>query len=295
MSPTSSSPPVKPPPRKGLLGHWDKLTDRLPLSPVVTVVRLEGSIGAPLGAGRRSLSLTSLESVLDRAFAPRRLLAVAVVVNSPGGAPVQSALIFQRLRDLAAERKVPILTFVEDVAASGGYWLALAGDEIFVTEGSILGSIGVISAGFGFTGLLEKLGMERRVHTAGEHKALLDPFRPERPEDVTRLKALQQGLHETFKAAVRKRRGDKLSAPEESVFEGDVWLGQAAVDLGLADGVGEMRAILRERYGKDVSLVPVKAPDGLSLRRLLRSQGESLAGGLLAQAEDRALWAKYGL
>ncbi|MEX0814127.1 MAG: S49 family peptidase [Dongiaceae bacterium] len=265
--------------------------------PVVGVVRLAGVIGA-IGPLRGGLTLAGLAGTLERAFALRNLKAVALAVNSPGGSAVQSALIAKRIRDLAAEKSVPVVAFVEDVAASGGYWLACAADEIFADESSILGSIGVISAGFGFAALLERFGVERRVHVAGARKGMLDPFRAELPEDVARLEALQRDIHDNFKAQVRGRRGARLKADDETLFNGDIWTGRRALDLGLIDGIGDLRATLRARFGDKVRLRPVGA-EGAWLRRRLRLGAAAREGGwareLVAALAERELWSRYGL
>ncbi|WP_193370184.1 S49 family peptidase [Pelagibius marinus] len=277
--------------------------------PEVAVLRLSGVIGG-FGPLRSGMSLASLEPLIERAFAQPRLKAVALVINSPGGSPAQSALISKRVRDLAQEKDMPVLAFCEDVAASGGYWLACAADEIFVQPTSIVGSIGVITSGFGFPELLEKVGVERRVYTAGEHKSTLDPFKPENPEDVARLKALQLELHEIFKEMVRDRRGQRLKAEEAELFSGEFWAGGKAVELGLADSLGDLRQVLRDRFGKRVRLRRIQGPKRL-LRRLGLGRGRADAGlalwadgfpapedwaaGLLAAAEERALWSRFGL
>lgn len=255
--------------------------------PRVAVLRLQGVIasGGRFGSG---LSDASLAPVIERAFRKGRPAAVALAINSPGGAPVQSALIAARIRRLAEEKHLPVHAFVEDVAASGGYWLATAADDIWVDPSSVVGSIGVISAGFGFTELIARHGIERRVHTAGRSKSFLDPFRPEKVEDVARLEAILEPVHEAFKAQVRVRRGARLAA--EDLFTGDVWVGQAAVDKGLADGVAHMVPKLKALYGDKVRL----APHGVRKSLLQRFGGRVLAEALGA-AEDRALWARYGL
>lgn len=277
--------------------------------PEVAVLRLTGTIGG-FGPLRSGMSLASVEPLIERAFAQKRLKAVALVINSPGGSPAQSALIAKRIRDLAVEKEIPVLAFCEDVAASGGYWLACAGDEIFVQPTSIVGSIGVITAGFGFTGLMDKAGVERRLYTAGERKSMLDPFRPEDPDDVARIKALQAELHGVFKDMVRDRRGHRLKAAEDVLFSGEFWAGGKAVELGLADSVGELRQVLRDRFGKRVRLRRIQGPKRL-LRRLGLGRGradsgaalwaggfpspEDWAAGVLAAVEERALWSRFGL
>jgi serine protease SohB len=275
-----------------------RVLDWLPIArvrgvPVVAVLRLAGVIG-PLGPWRSGLSLGGLARTLERGFSMGGLTAVALAINSPGGSAVQSSLIAKRIRDLATEKKLPVFAFAEDVAASGGYWLATAADEIFADESSIVGSIGVISASFGFTDLLRRAGIERRVYTAGPRKAMLDPFRPEDPTDVEHLKALQLDIHESFKAQVRARRGSRLKADETTLFSGEVWTGRRALELGLIDGLGDLRTVMRARYGDKVKLLPVGVERGL-LRRLRIGGPQGWAEDLLAAAEERALWARYGL
>jgi len=263
--------------------------------PTIGVLRLAGPIGLPSPLRNRGLSMSSLAGPLERAFTLRNLRAVALAINSPGGSAVQSSLIAKRIRALAAERKVPVLAFVEDIAASGGYWLATAGDEIYADPSSILGSIGVVSAGFGFTELLQRVGIERRIHTAGTRKAMLDPFRPEQAEDLARLSQLQQDMHENFKAQVRERRGSRLKGEESELFSGDIWTARAALERGLIDGIGDLRSVLRQRYGDEALLIPVTQPRGWLRRRLGLEQPEGWAEQMLAAIEERALWARYGL
>lgn len=274
--------------------------------PVVPVVRLSGAIGlvSPLRPG---LSLANCAETLEKAFSVRGAKAVALAVNSPGGSPVQSALIYKRIRALSEEKEIPVIVFAEDVAASGGYMLACAGDEIYADESSIIGSIGVVSAGFGFVGAMEKLGVERRVYTSGENKMILDPFQPEKDADVDRLKTLQLDVHESFKNLVRTRRGDALKGDEKDLFSGAFWSGTKARELGLVDGLGDMRSVMRERFGEKVRLRLVNQPKGWLRRRFgtdtTLSMMESLAGAvrgslaadMLAAAEERALWSRYGL
>ncbi len=263
--------------------------------PVVSVLRLAGIIGrSPLRRG--GLTVQLLERSLRRAFAPRRLAAVALVIDSPGGSPVQSSLIAGRIRAAAGERRVPVLAFVEDIAASGGYWLACAGDEIHADPSSVVGSIGVISAGFGFVEAMARLGVERRVHAMGERKDLLDPFLPERREDLEVLRELQQDVYERFKSWVRERRGGRLRIEEEELFSGRVWSGEGALRHGLVDGLGEMRAVLRERFGADVRIRPVPPPREAWWRGLAPGTAvENLAGSLLYGIEERLLRGRYGL
>jgi serine protease SohB len=269
--------------------------------PVVPVVRLSGVIGVvtPLRPG---LMLSSTARSLERAFSIRNARAVALIVNSPGGSPAQSHLIFRRIRQLAAEKKLPVIAFVEDVGASGGYMLACAGDEIICDQFSIVGSIGVVGGSFGFPKLMEKLGVERRLYTAGERKVMLDPFLPEKPEDLKRIKAIQKDIHEHFIALVRERRGSKLKGSEKTLFSGEFWTAQMAVELGLADRIGDLRSTLRERYGEKVRTPLISEGRGFfgrripglgSLDALARQPG--LAADLLSALEERAVWGRYGL
>jgi signal peptide peptidase SppA len=265
--------------------------------PVVSVLRFEGVIMPRQRRG--GVSLASHAAAIEKAFRASGLVAVAIVVNSPGGSPVQSALLYRRIRQLAEEKSVPVIAFAEDVAASGGYWLALAGDEIFSEETSLVGSIGVISAGFGLHQLIGRLGIERRLHTAGERKSLLDPFLPEEASDIARLTALQQDIHQSFKDHVRHRRAGKIDAADEALFTGDVLTGRMALDRGLIDGIGEVRAVMRARYGDQVRLRPVVAERRRwsFLGRLPFAAREpfSLIAELADWIEARLLWARFGL
>jgi signal peptide peptidase SppA len=287
----------------------DRLMEFLPArlrrgTAVVPVVRLSGLIGAvtPLRPG---MSLAGLARVLERAFAMKNAKAVALVINSPGGSPVQSRQIYLRIRQLAAEKKLPVLVFVEDVAASGGYMIACAGDEIFCDPSSIMGSIGVVGGSFGLQELIKKIGVERRLYTAGEHKAMLDPFLPENPDDVARLKALQREIHAIFIALVKQSRGTRLKGADDVLFTGEYWAGERSVSLGLADAIGDLRSTLRARYGDKV-LTPVVAPPTGLLSGLLgrKSAGAGTLGQLdgfaglpdevISALESRAIWAKFG-
>ena len=292
-----------------MLEGLKSLAARVPFLPmgerpaIVPVVRLAGVIGAGGGLRGEALSLSSLSSSIERAFKYKGAKAVALAINSPGGSPVQSALIADRIRALAAEKDVPIIAFIEDVGASGGYWLSLAADEIFADANSIIGSIGVISAGFGFVDSMKRLGVERRVYTAGEFKSLLDPFRPEDPEGIKRLKVIMEDCHDNFKSWVRERRGERLKLGDEDMFEGQVWTGRQATENGLIDGIGHLHAILKSRFGDDVKLPLVTRPKPWWQRRL-RMAGlgagdvadpRAWIDGALDSIEERALWARFGL
>jgi signal peptide peptidase SppA len=281
-----------------MAGRIHKLINLLRGTPVVPVVRLTGAIGfsTPLKPG---LTLASSAKLLDRAFAMKNAKAVALIINSPGGSPVQSHLIYKRIRLLAAEKKKKVIAFVEDVAASGGYMIACAADEIVGDPSSIVGSIGVISASFGFDKAIKKLGIERRVYTAGEHKMSLDPFQPEKPDEIQRLKALQKDIHAMFIDLVKKSRGKKLHGPEKTLFSGEFWVGEQALQYGLIDKLGDMKSVLRERYGKNVE-TPLIAPPSSWLSRKTPGVSADLlegdwAGTLISAVETRSLWARYGL
>ena len=271
---------------------------------VVPVVRLSGVIGAvtPLRPG---MTLAGVARTLERAFSTKNAKAVALVINSPGGSPVQSRQIYLRIRQLAAEKQLPVLAFVEDVAASGGYMIACAADEIFCDPSSILGSIGVVGGSFGFQELIKKVGVERRLYTAGEHKAMLDPFLPENREDVARLKAIQGEIHAIFIALVKQSRGNRLKGGDGVLFTGEYWAGDTSISLGLADAIGDLRSTLRARYGEKVEM-PLIAPargmlSGLFGRRSASADAaaslDGIAGlpeGLISALESRAIWAKFG-
>ena len=269
--------------------------------PVVPVVRLAGVIGfsTPLRPG---LTLANVARPLDRAFRMRNARAVALLINSPGGSPVQSHLIYRRIRQLAAENGRAVIAFAEDAAASGGYMIACAADEIICDPSSIVGSIGVVGGSFGFAKLMDKLGVERRLYTSGEHKAMLDPFLPENPEDVDRLKAVQREIHAGFIELVKRSRGARLKSPEQDLFSGEYWTGAKAVSLGLADAVGELRSTLRERFGADVltPLMPAsrswlgRVQPGVRVPDLPLPRG-GLAEELISALEERAIWSRLGL
>jgi len=260
---------------------------------IVPVVKLQGVISADPRPGR--LNIAGVAPLLKRAFAIKSAPAVAIIINSPGGSPVQSRLIYKRIRDLADEHNKPVLVFVEDAAASGGYFIAVAGDEIIVDPSSLVGSVGVIMAGFGFVGLLDKLGVERRVHTAGNNKSTLDPFLPEKASDIERIKQFELDIHQTFIDVVKSRRGARLKAPGDTLFTGEWWTGTRGLELGLVDVIGDLHETLRTRYGKDVRLKLIEPKRGLiSLPRIGFSVA-GLAGDVAATIEDRAVWARLGL
>jgi signal peptide peptidase SppA len=266
---------------------------------------MEGIIASGRAGFRSSqLNMRTLAAPLERAFKVSDVVAVVLLINSPGGSPVQSSLIAKRVRALAEENEIPVVAFAEDVAASGGYWLACAADEIYADASSILGSIGVISAGFGFQDFIQRYGVERRVYAAGDHKGALDPFQPENPDDVARLKTAQAAIHESFKEMVRSRRAGKISAPEDEVFSGEFWTGTQAQELGLVDGIGDVRAVMRERYGDKVRFVMVSPK-----RNWLRDRfgvgdsyapgrfagGDAWVGAAIGAIEDRLTWSRFGL
>ena len=284
-----------------LKSFWRALPFTGDSKPLVTVLELAGVIG-DLGAGRKGLTLKRLEKSIETAFKPKRLDAVALAINSPGGSPVQSRLILNAVRRCALEKEIPVIAFIEDVGASGGYILALAGDEIYADESSIVGSIGVISGGFGFHEAIRRLGVERRVYTAGENKSMLDPFQPEDKEDIARLEIILNDLHRQFIDLVKSRRGDKLK-DDADMFTGAIWTGPEAASRGLIDGTAQLGDFLRARYGKDVKIRRIAPESGSLLKKLLSGGEASLSGApalldaeeLMAAGERRALWARFGL
>ena len=274
----------------------------IPKPPIVAVIRLTGMISPTPQAFRSNLNLAGLVQQIERAGHTRGVRAIALQVNSPGGSPVQSELIAKRLRTVARESDLPLFAFVEDIAASGGYWLACAADEIYAERSSLIGSIGVVSSGFGFTEAIERYGIERRVYAQGRHKAMLDPFLPENADDVARLKSLQKEIHQAFKDHVRDRRGKRLKSKDDGIFEGDVWTGEGALALGLIDGIGDMRTVMRDRFGKKVQLRLMGPQKNWFRRRLGMSRPptfdldlHSVISGVFAAVEERALWARFGL
>jgi signal peptide peptidase SppA len=270
----------------------DRLRGR---GPIVPVVRLSGVIASSPLLGSRALSIETVAPLLARAFGQRGAKAVALVVNSPGGSPVQSALIAQRIRLLAREKNLPVIAFVEDVAASGGYWLACAADEVVADPASIVGSIGVISAGFGFKDLIARIGVERRVHTSGDKKSMLDPFREENADDVARLHRLQGEIHDGFKDWVRERRRGKLKSDDVLLFSGEFWTGRRGLEMGLVDSLGELRTVLQARYGEKVRLPVIGARRRLWQRLGFGGRIEDVGPSMLAAIEERAHWQRFGL
>jgi signal peptide peptidase SppA len=262
---------------------------------VIPALRLSGVIGSiPLrGTG---LTLAAYDRQIEALFAPAKAPLAILIVNSPGGSPVQSSLIAQRVRRLAHEKDRKVIAFVEDVAASGGYWLACAADEIYADPASLIGSIGVVSSSFGFQDAIARLGIERRLHATGERKALLDPFQPEREGDVEVLRQIQGDIMERFVAWVRERRGPRLQADGVELFDGRVWAGERARKLGLIDGLAEPRNFVRERFGPDASLRILEPKRGWLARKLRADLApERLVAATLGQIEERAMWARYGL
>jgi len=254
--------------------------------PVVAVIRLSGTIAA---GGRGAINDESIGPVIEKAFKRGKPSAVALVINSPGGSPVQSSLIGARIRRLADEKDIPVIAFVEDVAASGGYWLASAADEIYADESSIIGSIGVISMGFGFNELINKHGVERRVYTAGKSKSMLDPFQAEKPADIKRLKGLLEHIHESFKAQVSSRRAGKLP-DDQDLFTGEIWVGKAAIDVGLIDGIGHLVPFMKQRFGDKVRFARYGTK-----RSILQRFGTRVVTDALDGIEERAHYARFGL
>jgi len=275
---------------RALLDRW-----RHP-APVVAVLRLDGIIA---GRGPRSINLLRFATAIERAFALRHVRGVALAINSPGGSPAQSQLLYRRIRQLADENRVPVFAFAEDVAASGGYWLALAADEIYAEESSLVGSIGVVTASFGVAAVLSRLGVERRLYTAGENKSMLDPFLPENPRDVDRLGTLQRDLHDSFKELVRSRRGARLKGDDSELMSGEVFAGRRALAAGLIDGIGDLRGTMRERFGDQVRLRPIavgrRRLPFLPFRRPARPGVADLVADAASWLEERVLWSRFGL
>lgn len=293
------SDPSKNPIWRALTAVWRALPFTPGDKPVVTVLTLSGAIGDTPAPGSKGLNAARLEDAIKQAFKPQSLKAVALAINSPGGSPVQSRLIHNAIRREAAKKGVPVLAFIEDVGASGGYILAAAGDKIFADESSIVGSIGVVSAGFGFTEAIARLGVDRRVHTAGDNKSQLDPFRPERPEEVARLETILNTLHEQFIELVKNRRGEKLSASHDDTFSGAFWAAPEAKARGLVDEIAQMGDFLPRRFGDDVIIKRITPGSSSLLKRLLSGRGDAPGplvdpAAVISALDERALWARYG-
>jgi signal peptide peptidase SppA len=284
---------------------WNTVNPFHSKGPVIPVLRLSGSIGGVMPF-QQGLSITGYADAIERAFSFKDAPAVALQINSPGGSPVQSRLIYERIRALATEKSRKVFAFAEDVAASGGYMLACAADEIYADASSLVGSIGVVSAGFGFNDLIGKIGVDRRVYTSGENKFQLDPFKPEVPDEVSRLKKIQEIVHQDFIALVKDSRGARIAAAGDSLFTGEFWSGRQALELGLIDGIMDIRTKMRALYGEDVRLKVIQSERSFLKRKLglgsvLPGGGSgagfshNLAAGLISALEERALWARFGL
>ena len=271
------------------------LGDMIAPKPIVSVIHLSGII-AEGGGRKQTINYADYKDLIGDAFESYNLKAVALIINSPGGSPAQSALIANLIRDLAEEKEVPVLAFVEDVAASGGYWLACAADEIYACDVSIVGSIGVISASFGLKELAERYGVERRIHTSGKDKSFLDPFLDEKPADVKRLKAIQKELHDSFKNWVSARRGNHLKGENKDLFEGAFWTGESAKSLGLIDDIGDIRTICREKYGEEVKFIDFEPSRGF-IQSLVsgKTENTNLPQDIVNIIENKSMWARYGL
>jgi signal peptide peptidase SppA len=264
----------------------------------IAVINLHGVIGKG-GKLEQGINIENVNPILEKAFETKGAKAVAINVNSPGGSPVQSELIYTRIKELSAEKKIPVFTFAQDVAASGGYFILLAGEEIFAHNASIVGSIGVISAGFGFEDLIKKIGVERRIYAQGKNKAVLDPFSPENPESIEILKSAQRDVFESFKDLVRQNRREKLKESDDYLFNGAFWSGKKAVELGLVDAIGDMRNVMKNKFGDKVKFINIEPKKKGFIKELLASKfGEfnsNLAGNLVDKIEEKGIWARFGL
>ena len=259
----------------------------------IPTLRLSGVIGQA-GFMRSGLSINSLDKLIEKLFADKKSPAVALIINSPGGSPAQSSLIAEKIIKKSKEKNKKVISFVEDVAASGGYWLACASDEIYIDTNSILGSIGVISPGFGFVELIKKIGVERRVYTSGKSKSFLDPFKEEKEEDIKRLKNIQEQIHENFISYVKNRRGSKIREKDfDEVFSGLFWVGKKAIDLGLADGLGSIYDIIQQRFGKKAKIKIIDQKKSFIQRKLSSSLLDSET--IMQKIEEKAMWSKFGL
>ena len=260
---------------------------------LIAHIRLSGVIGN-VGRFQQGLSYASHHEIIKKAFSLKKIKAVAITINSPGGSPVQSHLLYSLIRKLADEKKVKVITFAEDVPASGGYMLACAGDEIYANASSILGSIGVIYSGFGFQELIKKAGVERRVHTAGTSKSILDPFVEEKPEDIQKLKAIQEELHKEFILLVKNSRKGKITLADDKLFTGEFWAGSKSKELGLIDGIGNMFQVIEDQFGKDVKVKNFEKQEGW-LKKKLSSSMANAASSIVSELETRSFWNKFGL
>ncbi len=284
-----------------MLKKIQQLLARIPLpmfqnpAPVVAILPLEGVIGSP-SRFSKALNLAGLEEKINQAFDVYNVKAVALAVNSPGGSPVQSELIMRRIQKISEEKKIPVYAFAEDVAASGGYLISLAAEEFYAHEASIVGSIGVISAGFGFDKAIEKIGVDRRVYTAGDNKSILDPFQPEKDKDIKLLKDLQKELHEFFKNLVKERRGERLKGTQKVMFSGQFWAGKEAVKLGLVDGIGDIHSVMKEKLGDKTKFKRIKEEKGFIKSLLgMAATKPRISEEILSTLESRSLWARFGL
>ena len=261
---------------------------------IVPHIKLSGVIGN-VGKFKQGIDFSSQEETITKAFSVKKALCVAITINSPGGSPVQSHLIHDYIRQLAVKNKKKVIVFAEDVAASGGYLIACAGDEIYANSSSIVGSIGVISASFGFQEAIKKIGIQRRVYTAGKNKSTLDPFKEEKEEDIQRIKKLQLELHEDFINLVKKSRGSKLKDPEKNnIFTGEFWSGSSSLKLGLIDGIGNSEQVLREKFGENIVIKKLEKPKGFLAKKLSASFDNQI-DNILEAVEEKALWQKFGL
>ena len=261
---------------------------------IIPHIRLSGVIGS-VGRFRQGIDFSSQQGIIKKAFSFKKAKSVAISINSPGGSPVQSHLIYTYIRQLAKKNKKNVIIFMEDVAASGGYLIACAGDEIYANSSSIVGSIGVISASFGFQDAIKKIGIERRVYTAGKNKSTLDPFKPEKEEDIQRLKKIQLELHSDFINVVKNSRGPKLKDPEKNnIFTGEFWSGSTSLKLGLIDGIGNAEQILREKFGEHVVIKKLEKPKSFIAKKL-STLFDNQIDGIANALEERALWQKFGL
>ena len=261
---------------------------------IIPHIRLTGVIGSA-GRFKQGIEFSGQQEIIKKAFSFKKSKNIAISINSPGGSPVQSHLIHDYIRQLAKKNEKKVIVFAEDVAASGGYLIACAGDEIYANSSSIVGSIGVISASFGFQDAIKKIGVQRRVYTAGKNKSTLDPFKEEKEEDIERIKRLQLELHSDFIKVVKKSRGSKLKDPEKNnTFTGEFWSGTTSMKLGLIDGIGNAEQILREKFGEDIDIKKLEKPKSFIAKKLSSSIDNQI-DNIASVIEERALWQKFGL